>query len=258
MHGRPLPLIRRANRGFTLIELAIVLIIVALLSGGLMMTVSAQMERIATSDTQRRLDEARDALLGFAAANGRLPCPAVGGATGIEGPLGGGVCSNNWDGFLPAITLGIGPTNDNGYALDGWGNPIRYAITTYNNSAYCPGHVFATANCIKAVWNGGISLGNAPDLRICNTATGMTGTGATASCATGSELANNAVAVVFSRGRNGASPPASSDEIANGDADRAFVSHPPIPSGPNEFDDLVIWLSPNILYNRMIAAGRLP
>lgn len=214
-----------------------------------MMTVSAQMERIATADTQHRLDEARDALLGFAAANGRLPCPAVGGTTGVEAPLGGGICSDNWDGFLPAITLGIGPTDQNGYALDGWGNPIRYTVTKAT-----AGQV-STANQIKAAWNAGTL---AADLRVCSTATGMSGTGVSATCASGSELANNAVAVVYSRGRNGAIAPVSADEQANGDADRLFVSHTPTPAGANEFDDLVIWISPNILYNRMIAAGRLP
>ncbi len=53
-------------------------------------------------------------------------------------------------------------------------------------------------------------------------------------------------------------PPSSADETANGDNDRVFVSHTPTPPGLNEFDDLVIWISPNILYNRLIAAGRLP
>ena len=68
-----MPLISKRNLGFTLVELAIVLIIMALLSGGLMMTVGTQMENAAHSETQRRLSEARDALLGFTAANGRLP-----------------------------------------------------------------------------------------------------------------------------------------------------------------------------------------
>jgi prepilin-type N-terminal cleavage/methylation domain-containing protein len=234
--------------GFTLVELTIVLIITTLLLGGLMMTLSAQREATASSETQRRLNEARDAILGFAAANGRLPCPANSGSglTGIESPVGGSNCSNPWNGFLPAVTLGLTPTNENGYALDGWGNPIRYAVTTYTNSTYCLTPVFATTNCLKAAWNGGASLG--PDLRICNTA----------SCATGTELANNAVAVIFSQGKNGASAPTSSDEIANSDNDRVFVSHTLTSAGPNEFDDLVTWISPNILYSRLIAAGRLP
>lgn len=246
---------RQNNLGFTLIELAIVLVIVALLSGGLMMTLSAQYQNVASADTQRRLNDAREALLGYAAANGRLPCPALGGATGVESPAGGGTCNDNWDGFLPAITLGISPTNENGYALDGWGNPIRYATT--KDRAY----QVTTTNQIKTAWNAGATLSNgqlAADLQVCNTATGITGSGGGASCANGSNLAANAVAVIYSRGNNGAAVPVSADEVANGDADRAFVSHTPTPGGANEFDDLVIWISPNILYSRLIAAGRLP
>ena len=61
--------------------------------------------------------------------------------------------------------------------------------------------------------------------------------------------------LIFSTGRTGASGPLGADEQANvATIDRVFVSTTP---GPN-FDDLVTWLSPNILYNRMIAAGRLP
>jgi len=251
-----------SNRGFTLIELSIVLIIIALLSGGLMITISSQMDNIAASETRRRLNDARDALLGYAAANGRLPCPATSGTsvTAIESPIGGGKCSNPWDGFLPAVTLGLTPTDENGYAVDGWGNPIRYAITTYDNASYCPSpnHCFALTNGLKNVWNGGVGIAPTPDLQVCSTSTGMTGSGISSACASGSTLADKAVAVIFSRGKNGASAPTSADEIANGDADRLFVSHTPTPAGANEFDDLVIWLSPNILYNRMIAAGRLP
>lgn len=238
------------QRGFTLVELAIVLIIVALLSGGLMMSLSAQQEAAAYVETQRRLNDARDAILGFAAASGRLPCPATPGTTGVEAPLIGGNCDHPWDGFLPAITLGLSPTDAQGYATDAWGNPIRYAVTSNASSQV------TTTNQIKAAWNAGTGL--AADLYVCSTAAGATGSGGAAKCATGNDLANKAVAVIFSRGKNGASAPVSADEQANGDADRLFVSHTPTPAGANEFDDLVVWLSPNILYNRLIAAGRLP
>src|SRR5574343_2096157 len=181
LHDNPMPMNRYNNRGFSLVELAIVLIIVALLSGGLMMAVSAQFDSAASSETQRRLNDARDAILGFAAANGRLPCPAIGGATGAESPPGGGSCNDNWDGFLPAVTLGISPTNETGYAVDGWGNPIRYAITKAVSSQV------STVNQIKTAWNAGTAL--AGDLRICSSASGMTGSGASASCALGAELA---------------------------------------------------------------------
>lgn len=224
-----------------------------------MVSLSAQHENLASSETQRRLNEARDALLGFAAANGRLPCPAAPATTGVELPAGGGTCTNPWDGFLPAITLGLSPTNENGYALDGWGNPIRYATTTDNATGLCASPCFTTVNGARTAWNGSVAvLKLAPDLRVCNTATGMSGTGGTADCATGTALSNNAVAIVLSRGKNGASVAASADEQTNGDADRLFVSHTPTPAGTNEFDDHVVWLSANILYNRLISAGRLP
>lgn len=237
-------------RGFTLVELAIVLFIVALLLGGMMGTISTQVDQQKHKETQRILDEARDALLGFAAINGRLPCPASPSANGVESPASGvGACTNPWNGFLPAVTLGLTVTDAQAYALDAWNNPIRYAVTTANSSA------FTTSNGLKTAWGVGII----PDLHVCNTATGITGSGASANCATNAILTDTAAAVLFSRGKNGSSPPSGNDEVANEGADRLFISHTPTPaSSGNEFDDLVTWLSPNILFNRMIAAGRLP
>jgi hypothetical protein len=67
------------------------------------------------------------------------------------------------------------------------------------------------------------------------------------------------VAVVLSTGPNGVSGAHGADEAANLDADRVFVHHVPTPAGSaNEFDDILTWLSPNVLYNRLISAGPLP
>ena len=96
--------LRRSHRGFSLVELAIVFAIVALLIGGAMMTLSAQVEQRNSGETQRRLDAAVNALIAFAIVNGRLPCPAVAGATGDESPAGGGACTTWYGGFLPAKT----------------------------------------------------------------------------------------------------------------------------------------------------------
>jgi type II secretory pathway pseudopilin PulG len=248
-HALRRPYLTVSATGFTLVELTVVLFIVALLLGGMMNTMSFQREQQSVKETQRRLDEARDALMGYAAANGRLPCPASPAATGVENPDNGGACANPWNGFLPAVTLGITQVDAQGYALDGWEHPLRYAVTTANSNA------FTTANGIKTAWSGVLNA----DLRICNTATGLTGSGASAECANNTTLSNSAVAVLYSRGKNGSATPSGADEVANGDSDRLFVSHPPAPaSSGNEFDDLAIWLSPNLLFNRMIAAGRLP
>ena len=224
------------------------------------MTLSAQRENMASAETKRRLDEIREALLGYVAANGRLPCPAIPATTGVESPTGGGACARPRDGLLPGITLGLTPTDQNGYVLDGWGNPIRYAVTNFSHATHCPSGCFTTANGVRTAWNGSVgALILAPDLQVCNTATNIQTPGQlTATCAPNTELATTAVAVVLSRGQNGAMAATSTDEMANDNDDRLFISHLPTPAGANEFNDLVIWISPNILYSRLIAAGRLP
>jgi hypothetical protein len=78
-------------------------------------------------------------------------------------------------------------------------------------------------------------------------------------------LTASAPAILYSTGPNGGFGGTGVDEAENPNlnstnTDRLFVSHPPRPQGGagGEYDDIVIWLSPNILYSRMVAAGRLP
>ena len=54
------------QRGFTLIELAIVLVIVTILIGGLAMPLSAQIQARRIGETNRTLEEAREAIIGYA------------------------------------------------------------------------------------------------------------------------------------------------------------------------------------------------
>jgi prepilin-type N-terminal cleavage/methylation domain-containing protein len=238
--------------GFTLVEMALVLLIVTLLMTGLVPTISSQFEQRYRSETRKQLDEIRDALLGFAVANGRLPCPASTASNGAESFAAGGNatngnCSNFYDGYLPAATLGITPTDSNGYALDGWSNRIRYAVTTKSSNAV------TVANGIQTA--GMAPVSTAPGLLyVCDSATGITAT----TCGTATNLTNTAVAVIYSVGKN--SVAAGTDEAANLNGDQVFVSHVPSPntSANGEFEDVVTWLSPNILYNRMVAAGKLP
>jgi hypothetical protein len=61
--------------------------IVSLLLGGMLLPLSAQQDVRAYGDTQKTLAEARDALLGYAMANDRLPCPASSTSNGVRGLL---------------------------------------------------------------------------------------------------------------------------------------------------------------------------
>jgi len=230
-------------RGSTLIELAIAIFVVGLILGGLLYPLTAQVAQQQATVTQQQLDEIRDALVGFAAANGYLPCPDTTGS-GIENVTGGtGVCTTIGGngiahGNLPWVTLGLGHS-------DIWGNRFRYAVEA-NFARRAPGALF--------------TLATVADIRVCPTAT---------TC--GTSLTTEAVAVVLSHGPNGfggtrsvtgtANPAATSaDELENTDADRDFVQRPAYTGSvtANEFDDVVVWLSRHTLVNRMIAAEKLP
>ncbi|MGB0128320.1 MAG: prepilin-type N-terminal cleavage/methylation domain-containing protein [Rhodocyclaceae bacterium] len=272
------PVAAHKHRGFTLTELAITLLILGLLIGSLLGPISARMDLQRTLETQKSLAETRDALVGFAAANGRLPCPASTGSNGQESfcvastgtcsPTttlpAHGRCSNPYDGLVPSATLALGPINEQALMLDAWGNPVRYAITNVKDAS-TGAFYFTAADGLKGRWNSPTPPD--PDLRICSTGSGMSvATPGSADCASGRVLAASAVAVIYSLGRNAAAGGTSLDEAHNPNPqstiapDRAFVSHEPAaavaPGG--EFDDVVTWLSPNVLYGRLIAAGRLP
>jgi len=251
--------------GFTLIEMAMVLVIMGLLLGGGLSVLRTQIEQQRIRETQKILDDAKEALLGFAAINGRLPCPATAASAGVEaytGAVGASACTSPFGGFLPVATLGL-PGGVNGVLLDGWQTPnnsIRYAVST----AVAGGSAATTTNGIQLV----PMTAYAADLQVCNTATGITNAGlATAACpvAAASRLTTTAVAIIYSRGANASSGIApGADESANSmtpaTTDRVFVFRTPTEVGaPNgAFDDMVTWIPQPILISRMIQAGRLP
>jgi len=250
---------RTDKRGFSLVELAVVMSIVALLMGGLMYTLSAQVEQRNFEETRRRLDQARELVLSFAVVKGRLPCPASSSSAGDEAPSTGGTCTvTDYSGWLPAKAIGFQQVDSGGYAVDSWGNRIRYAVslTTWGSSPYARFTKQHVSGDASAAW----SVTQTPaDLVICASATGVT----SSSCNTATSVTNQSivVAIVFSTGKNGAlSCTGCTDEAANDGADQVFVYHAPAPSTATggEFDDQFTWITVGELYGRLIAAGVLP
>ena len=236
----------RSRKGFTLVEMAVVLVIFGLIIAALLVPLQAQRQLADISQTETTLVAAQKALIGFAQSQGRLPCPATASSNGQEAPLGGGTCTQSV-GFLPAATLGIQPTDSQGFAIDAWNNNIRYAVTQVNSGGAATPD-FTTSGDMSTV--GITSL--APDLRVCTDST-------VASCSATSYLINNAVAVIYSTGPTGALGSGGVDEDENLNNDTVFVSHPPNATGAanGEFDHLVVWISPYVLYNAMVEAGQL-
>lgn len=261
--------------GFTLVELAVVLAIIAMMLGGLVVTLSAQVDHQRSSETRTTLENIREALIGFAAANGRLPCPASATSNGQESfcqtSFGTcnvtptvqphGRCSNFYNGFVPSSALGITPSDSQGYAVDGWGNRIRYAVS---DRIISPGTniTFTSIDGMKTSTMASIETqASSPQpglLFVCSSSNGIGGTNCGSAPGT-ITITRKTPAVFFSTGRNGATGAAGADETANLNGDIVFVTHPPTAGGPGgEFDDVVTWVSLPVLFNRLITAGRLP
>lgn len=115
--------IKRRMMGFTLVELAVVLLALGLiLPGAVIFWQLSERQRVTTQqmDVQK---QARDSLLGFLHSNYRLPCPAA-NSLGLED-----CASNRQVGFLPWRTLNL-PRSEAG--------ALRYGVSRAPNSAFAP------------------------------------------------------------------------------------------------------------------------
>ena len=246
---------KQSHSGFSLLEMAVVMLIVGLLLSGLFSAVgdSTQLKRRSDAAAQIKLIE--EALYGFAQANGRLPCPASNASVGQESPVGGGLCTP-FHGFVPALTLGLqGTLNSQSLLLDPWGNPLRYSVsdlTLTGDRAFT-----STAGLGKLFANVALMVPGANMICVSTT----TACGATI-------LSNTVPALIYSLGNNwgtfssaleleNVTPPVISPgwgTVANNN----FVNAGYADEGANEFDDLLVWLSPSILFSRLVSAGQLP
>jgi prepilin-type N-terminal cleavage/methylation domain-containing protein len=254
---------RHSPRAFTLLEVMLVTLILALLLAGLSVPLATQVALRRQEQTRRILDDAREAVLGFAATQGRLPCPATAASRGEESFAAGGSaldgnCSNFHDGFLPAASLGLSPLDAEGFARDGWGtaaNRIRYAVFGDGRAVGGVANPLTRAGGMRLATLA--ALGDAPGyLVICGTGAAATASG----CGPAAhQLTRRAAFVLLSPGANAASPPApGTDEARNLDGDGVFVSRDASLAEAGGFDDAVAWVPLGVLAARMIAAGRLP
>lgn len=213
--------------GFSLVELAVVLVIVALLIGGMLLPLSAQRDVRSLAETQKVLAEIREALIGYAIINGKLPCPMLDTMTDPANAAYGlapASCSPGAEGYLPWKTLGVSE-------IDAWGQ--KRSVSTDPFTGYWRYRVddsFSTAFTLNS------------------TATQMSVKDAAANLLT--EASPNApVAVVYSTGanqtRDGLNGDGTADVYQAGDSSSSF-------------DDQLIWIGRPLLFNRMVSAGKLP
>jgi prepilin-type N-terminal cleavage/methylation domain-containing protein len=268
----------KRRSGFTLIELAVVLFIIGLLLGGLMIPIATSVEQRNRAETEQRLQQIQEALYGFAVVNGRLPCPdceASSGCTfdaddddddgsaaaddGLEDlDVGNGACEVSV-GNMPWSTLNVTQYDD-------WGYSFTYKVTgTFSR---------ATTSC-AATGGSCTACNSASAFDLCavgNMSISKTDGGA-------ANVAQNVPAIVISHGKNHYESTQSAEEVENyersprqfgtttsilssysGDTANAFVykDYSQDSAGDVTFDDLMIWISPFTLKDKLISAGKLP
>ena len=218
---------RNTQQGFTLLEMAVVMVVLGLILGGILIPLSTQMEKQDRDATQSVLEEIQEALIGYTMTNGRLPCPDTDGDGIIDMA---GTCTNV-QGTIPWVDLGVGKN-------DALGRPFTYRVTgSFADNTDGTGCGIATVGV-------SFELCSVADINILD-------------AATGNPVANQIPAIVIAHGKNWATT-TSADENENSDTNTTFVDRRPAIKAPPTFDDQVIWISPNVLKNRLVSAGRLP
>jgi prepilin-type N-terminal cleavage/methylation domain-containing protein len=254
------------TRGFTLIEMAVVLAIAIILITMSLGAMNAQSSIQAYAATKKKQDLIADALRSYLRQNRRLPCPdspdpAVTNSRngrGDDNRATPGDPTTRCDfevGIVPFVELGLSRES----VIDGWDNFFTYHVTS-SDPAAVPCRGWTIASC----WNPGN--------------VGLLGVGerTPATSATPNDLTavDKAVVVLVSHGKNGlgawttlgsriAAAAGGSDEAVNaltGPAARNFITREftdaVVPTyGP--FDDLVIYFTPNDLLNPLIKDGAL-
>ncbi len=228
-------------KGFSLIELTIVLLISGLLLGTMLKPLGAKLDQSKRQRARQQLEEIYDALIGFAIVNGRLPCPSTKDSAGQE-PA---VCTMG-HGFVPSAALSISGYFDKaGLLLDPWNNPIRYSVSLADSNVFgTPGRAdFVSTDEMLLIGPQNLK----PDLVICARITGD-------SCTSQNIRANQVPAVIYSQGKSSSN---TEEERENADDDNVFSSMAFSQLSGSEYDDILIWLSDNVLFARMIQAGAL-
>lgn len=272
----------KTQRGFTLIEMAIVLVIITILIGGLAVPLSAQIQARRIAETKKTLDEVREAIFGFALSKSilvdhdnnpstpdknhtYLPCPdLVSGdppgdadGDGLEADINNGLEDRNPDGScsanagnVPWATLGTG-------SQDAWGNRLHYRLT---NNLDVPGPPPVAISMYGRKNGKSFSNSSTGDNQICKTSSG--------GCVAGN-MASDVPVVLVSHGPNsrgarninigdGSPTPAAPSETGTGElenlnGDTAYVSRSATDANHSdgEFDDLVVWIPHGLIISRI-------
>lgn len=217
------------SAGFTLVEMAVVLVIVGLLIAAFLTPLSAQRDLRDYSESRARLEQIREALYGYAIINGKLPC-----STTTTDPTDNVNYGHGDAACLLTAAAGVLPWKDlNVSAVDSWSSPRSQAVDPWTGYwVYRVDPAFTTSFSLTTTASANIDL--------------LKSDGTSQTIA-----AERAVAVICTTGK---------DRVANGQ-NASFETVNPIYQDDTispAFDDMCIWITRPSLFNRMVVAGKLP
>lgn len=224
------------DAGFSLVEMAVVLVILGLVISSLLLPISTQREVQKINATRTNMSLIAEALYGFVILNGRLPCPSTeADPSNVNYGREDASCSSSYvsDGFLPWKTLGVPETDEWGArrtdAASPWHGYWRYRIDrNFTTSVSFNNNILS----ISPAYGDSLSVIDADG----NALTTVT---------------ERPLAIVYSTGANLVENGENADfEAMSGTYQSGSIS--------TTFDDMLFWITRPILVNRMVMAGKLP
>jgi prepilin-type N-terminal cleavage/methylation domain-containing protein len=215
------------QRGYSLIELVVVILIIGILLAGLAIPLSSQVRTARVQQAQTQLERIKDALVGYAIAdpNRRLPCPDQDGDGQADADGSApDPCDNPSfvEGDLPWADLGIG-------RRDPWGNPYRYRA----NNAY---------TAVTGVPDPPDTTGTLSVKNFARTDTLTVGS------------PNGPAAIVFSTGPNQLADRDNLKDAALPNSNDVYTQD----LTNDAFDDILVILSKNVFINRLVQSRKWP
>ncbi len=259
---------RQPVQGFSLIEIALVLLILGLILKSTVMPLAALREHALQSKAEEQVQLIRDTLFAFVVAYGALPCPLLAGGTLTRVPLASNALNalessttpcGVPSGFVPAQTLGLtGALSDTGALLDPWNREYRYAVSVGDSAG-----VSTEANTrvgsnelndMTGFWTvpgraASVGVGElSAELVLCHATTQT-------NCSGLSVRSDQIAFVVLSTGRDGSSTGVQHENL---DGDNYYtVAEESVVDGA-EYDDIVSWGSAADVMYWMLRMGWLP
>lgn len=200
----------RKDRGFTLIELAMVLVVIGLLIGLGASMLGPLTKRAKYIETKDIVNAAVESVISFSAANNRLPCEANDNSGNVCGPPG-----NRGDEFTPTVRS----------PNDAWTKPLYYI---YDNNLTDPS---IGGVCGRKTTN--------VTVRICPNA----------ACAAPTSIINNVAFIILSGSENYNNQTAGTQGITSAtninvyDADVVVDNYDGDMNRPEPYDDIVKWIT---------------